>query len=201
MMFEMMRTTMGIIADIIFSVGDIERDAADQNQALTAVFEVLTARTTAFQQLPLWVPTADNRRIAKATEVIEAFILPMIAPAPCRGHPVRRYPVRPDRGKGRGNWRAAQRPRNLQRAQDAIRRGPRDDGADADVDAVPARVRTPRSSARLQEEVDTVLQGRAPGLDDLKRDAVHGEGAERVDADLPARVVADGAAGGGGRPA
>lgn len=78
MMFEMMRTTMGIIADIIFSLRDIARDAADQNQALTAVFEVLTARTTAFQQLPAWLPTPDNRRIARATRLIEAFILPLI---------------------------------------------------------------------------------------------------------------------------
>jgi cytochrome P450 len=78
MMFEMMRTTMGIIADIIFSVKDIQRDAADLNQALTAVFEVLTARTTAFQQAPLWVPTPENRRIHQATRVIEGFIMGMI---------------------------------------------------------------------------------------------------------------------------
>lgn len=78
MMFEMMRTTMGIIADIIFSVQNIERDAADQNRALTAVFEVLTARTTAFQQLPPWLPTRDNLRIANATRVIEGFIMTLI---------------------------------------------------------------------------------------------------------------------------
>lgn len=78
MMFEMMRTTMGIIADIIFSVKDIERDAADLNQALTAVFEVLTARTTAFQQMPAWLPTRDNLRIHEATQVIEGFIMGMI---------------------------------------------------------------------------------------------------------------------------
>ncbi len=35
MMFEMMRTTMGIIADIIFSLKDMQREAADLNQALT----------------------------------------------------------------------------------------------------------------------------------------------------------------------
>lgn len=78
MMFEMMRTTMGIIADIIFSVRDLERDAADLNQALTTVFEVLTARTTAFQQLPAWLPTRDNLRIAAATRTIENFIMPLI---------------------------------------------------------------------------------------------------------------------------
>lgn len=78
MMFEMMRTTMGIIADIIFSVKDIQRDAAELNQALTAVFEVLTARTTAFQQLPLWVPTQDNRRVQQASRTIESFIMNLI---------------------------------------------------------------------------------------------------------------------------
>ena len=79
MMFEMMRTTMGIIADIIFSVEDIERDASDLNQALTSVFEVLTSRTTAFQQLPPWLPTRDNLRIRNATKVIERFIMELIA--------------------------------------------------------------------------------------------------------------------------
>lgn len=78
MMFEMMRTTMGIIADIIFSVKDIQRDAAELNQALTTVFEVLTARTTAFQQFPLWVPTRDNRRVQHASSTIEGFIMNLI---------------------------------------------------------------------------------------------------------------------------
>lgn len=78
MMFEMMRTTMGIIADILFSAEDMERDAADLNEALTAVFEVLTDRTTAFQQLPAWLPTRDNRRLRHATEVIEGFIMTLI---------------------------------------------------------------------------------------------------------------------------
>jgi cytochrome P450 len=78
MMFEMMRTTMGIIADIIFSVKNIEKDAADLNRALTNVFEVLTARTTAFQQTPLWIPTRDNRRIQDATKVIEGFVMKLI---------------------------------------------------------------------------------------------------------------------------
>ncbi|MCU0495326.1 MAG: cytochrome P450, partial [Chloroflexaceae bacterium] len=78
MMFEMMRTTMGIIADVIFSVQDMERDAADLNQALTTVFEVLTARTVAFQQLPNWLPTRDNLRLRAASRTIEAFIMGMI---------------------------------------------------------------------------------------------------------------------------
>ncbi len=78
MMFEMMRTTMGIIADIIFSVKDIQRDAAELNRALTTVFEVLTARTTAFQQVPLWVPTRDNVRVKQASRTIEGFIMNLI---------------------------------------------------------------------------------------------------------------------------
>jgi len=78
MMFEMMRTTMGIIADIIFSVKDIERDAAELNRALTDVFEVLTARTTAFQQIPSWIPTRDNLRIKEASRIIENFVLKFI---------------------------------------------------------------------------------------------------------------------------
>jgi cytochrome P450 len=78
MMFEMMRTTMGIIADIIFSVKDIQSEAAELNQALTSVFEVLTARTTAFQQAPLWAPTPDNLRVRKASRTIESFIMNLI---------------------------------------------------------------------------------------------------------------------------
>lgn len=78
MMFEMMRTTMGIIADIIFSVKNIQSEAAELNQALTSVFEVLTARTTAFQQAPLWAPTPDNLRVRKASRTIESFIMNLI---------------------------------------------------------------------------------------------------------------------------
>jgi cytochrome P450 len=78
MMFEMMRTTMGIISDIIFGVEDIARDAADLNEALTVVFEVLMDRTTAFQQLPDWLPTRDNLRLREASRVIENFIMGQI---------------------------------------------------------------------------------------------------------------------------
>lgn len=78
MMFEMMRTTMGIIADIIFSVKNIQSEAAELNQALTSVFEVLTARTTAFQQAPLWAPTPDNLCVRKASRTIESFIMNLI---------------------------------------------------------------------------------------------------------------------------
>ncbi len=171
MMFEMMRTTMGIIADIIFSVRDIERDAADQNQALTAVFEVLTARTTAFQQLPAWLPTGDNRRISHATEVIEAFILPLIRQR------------RAEAAAGAGDYGDILS--DLIAAQDEETGTQLNDreicnelktlfGAGHETTALMLMwtlhllASNPQVQRKLQEEVDTVLGGRVPGLDDLK---------------------------------
>ena len=87
MMFEMMRTTMGIIADIIFTLDDIEKDAADLNWALTTVFEVLTKRTIAFQPPPAWLPIHDNRRMNKAKKTVEAFIMPLIKERRKNGSP------------------------------------------------------------------------------------------------------------------
>ena len=168
MMFEMMRTTMGIIADIIFSVGDIERDAADQNQALTAVFEVLTARTTAFQQLPLWAPTADNRRIAKATEVIEAFILPMIARRRAEG--VQCDDILSDLIAAKDEETGAQlSDREICNELKTLFGAGHETTALMLMWTLYLLASNPEVQRRLQEEVDTVLQGRAPGLDDLKR--------------------------------
>lgn len=168
MMFEMMRTTMGIIADIIFSVGDIERDAADQNQALTAVFEVLTARTTAFQQLPLWMPTSANRRIARATEVIEAFILPMIAQRRAEG--IQCDDILSDLIAAKDEETGAQlSDREICNELKTLF------GAGHETTALmlmwTLHLLSTNSDVQrtLQEEVDTVLEGRVPGLDDLKR--------------------------------
>lgn len=168
MMFEMMRTTMGIIADIIFSVGDIERDAADQNQALTAVFEVLTARTTAFQQLPLWMPTADNRRIAKATEVIEAFMLPMIAER--RRAATQCDDILGDLIEAKDDETGAQlSDREICNELKTLFGAGHETTALMLMWTLYLLADNPEIQAKLQEEVDEVLQGRVPGLDDIKR--------------------------------
>lgn len=167
MMFEMMRTTMGIIADIIFSVHDIERDAAEQNKALTAVFEVLTARTTAFQQLPGWLPTADNRRIAHATEVIEAFMLPLIRQRRAEGK---------DYGDILSDLIAAKDEETGTQLSDREICNELKTlfGAGHETTALMLMwtlyllACNPQIQHKLQEEVDAVLGGRMPGLDDLK---------------------------------
>jgi cytochrome P450 len=168
MMFEMMRTTMGIIADIIFSVGDIERDAADQNQALTAVFEVLTARTTAFQQMPLWMPTADNRRIAKATEVIEAFILPMIAERRKKG--IQCDDILGDLIAAKDEETGAQlSDREICNELKTLFGAGHETTALMLMWTLHLLSTNPDVQRKLQTEADTVLEGRVPGLDDLKR--------------------------------
>ncbi len=167
MMFEMMRTTMGIIADIIFSVRNIEQDAADQNQALTAVFEVLTARTTAFQQLPAWLPTGDNRRINRATEVIEAFILPLIRQRRAEGT---------DYADILSDLIAAQDEETGTQLSDREICNELKTlfGAGHETTALMLMwtlyllACNPDVQRKLQAEVDEVLGGRVPGLDDIK---------------------------------
>jgi cytochrome P450 len=168
MMFEMMRTTMSIIAEIIFSIKDLERDAAGLNQALTAVFEVLTARTTAFQQTPIWAPTPENRRIWAATRTIENFMLPLIS-------------ERRRAGVDHGDILS-----DLIQAKDAETGEQLSDreimnelktlfGAGHETTALMLTwtlyllAKNPEIQEKLQAEVDRVLVGRDPTLNDLKQ--------------------------------
>lgn len=168
MMFEMMRTTMGIIAGIIFSLDDLERDAAGLNRALTAVFEVLTARTTAFQQLPAWLPTRDNRRIKAATRDIEAFIMPLIQQRRAEGR---------DYGDILSDLIAARDEESGATLSDREICNELKTlfGAGHETTALMLMwtlyllAQNPAIQTRLQQEVDSVLAGRPPGLDDLKR--------------------------------
>ncbi len=77
-MFEMMRTTMGIIADILFSLRDMQAEAKDLNWALTTVFEQLTLETAAVFSTPNWIPTPRNLREKRATGIIRDFIMAQI---------------------------------------------------------------------------------------------------------------------------
>jgi cytochrome P450 len=77
-MFEMMRTTMGIIADILFTLRDMQAEANDLNWALTTVFEQLTLETAAVFSTPNWIPTPRNLREKRATGIIRDFIMAQI---------------------------------------------------------------------------------------------------------------------------
>lgn len=168
MMFEMMRTTMGIIADVIFSVPDIERDAAELNRALTTVFEVLTARTVAFQQLPAWLPTPANLRLRRAARVIEDFVFQQLQQRRAAGE------------------RSADILSDLMNAQDEETGARLSDreignelktffGAGHETTAlmlmwtIHLLAQHPDVQSRLQAEVDSVLGRRPPTADDLKQ--------------------------------
>lgn len=168
MMFEMMRTTMSIIADIIFSMKDLEREAADLNRALTAVFEVLTARTTAFQQVPLWAPTPENWRIHAATRTIEGFILPLIRQRRSEG--VDHGDILSDLISARDDESGAQlSDREICNELKTLFGAGHETTALMLMWTLYLLATHPEVQEKLYAEVESVLGGRTPGLDDLKQ--------------------------------
>jgi cytochrome P450 len=168
MMFEMMRTTMSIIADIIFSIKDLEREAADLNQALTAVFEVLTARTTAFQQTPIWAPTPENRRIWAATRTIEGFMLPLIRERRAAG--IDHQDILSDLIMAKDEETGTQlTDREIMNELKTLFGAGHETTALMLTWTLYLLATHPEIQEKLQAEVDGVLNGREPTLDDLKQ--------------------------------
>ncbi len=70
---EMMRLAMGVIAATMFNI-DITQDAVEAAGAFTYVLDFISSHTMSFVDLPLWVPTPDNRRFNQSTETLRRFM-------------------------------------------------------------------------------------------------------------------------------
>jgi len=136
-------------------------------RALTAVFEVLTTRTTALQQLPAWLPTRDNLRLRAATRTIEGFIMGMIRRRRATGEVL---------GDILGDPIAAEDEQTATRLSDREICNERKTlfGTGHETTALMLMwtmyllTQAPEAQARLAAEVRTVLSGRAPAIEDLK---------------------------------
>ena len=75
---EMTELALVIIGDVLFGV-DLWADAAQMARAAQSALAVLKKRVAALAPLPLWVPTADNRRFNGAMRMLNARISAIVA--------------------------------------------------------------------------------------------------------------------------
>ena len=164
---DMMRLTLGIVAKTLFNA-DIDQDANRIGDALTDILEVTTERIQSpIQVIPDWIPTDSNRRRKAAVHDLDAIVLGII-----------------------GERRASSEDQGDLLSMLMLARDDNDQGMtdqqlrDEAVTIVLAGHETtanalswtwyllaqhPEVEARLHEELDRVLGGRAPTSDDLRQ--------------------------------
>ncbi len=70
---EMTRLALVIIGDVLFGL-DLWTDVPEMSGAAQTALAVLKQRVAALVPLPLWIPTADNRRFNRAMRVLHRYI-------------------------------------------------------------------------------------------------------------------------------
>jgi len=70
---EMTELALVIIGDVLFGV-DLWTDAAEMARAAQSALAVLKKRVAALAPLPLWIPTADNRRFNAAMQTLKGGV-------------------------------------------------------------------------------------------------------------------------------
>jgi cytochrome P450 len=164
---EMQRLTLRIVGTTLFS-HDLSGEADALGSAIPVALNHVGRRLALPFGLPAWLPTAENRRFAAARDVVHRTVDAMIAERRRTG---------------------AERPDLLQMLLDA-----RDAETGARMDDLQVRhealtlmlaghettaaslswawyllARHPQAAGRMRGELDAVLGGRAPGVDDLPR--------------------------------
>lgn len=164
---DMMRLTLSIVAKTLFDA-DIERSANQVGAALTVLLEVTNARIQSpIQWFPAWLPTPANRQRRAAVRALDAIVMGLID-------------ERRAAGDDRGDLLSM-----LMQARDDAGHGMTDQQLrDEAVTLVLAGHETtanaltwtwyllaqhPAVEAKLHAELDTVLAGRRPTADDLRR--------------------------------
>ena len=74
---EMMRLAMNIIGKAMLSI-DVGDEATETAQAFTIVLEDIAHRASSILDVPMFIPTAANRRLAQATRTLDTFIYRII---------------------------------------------------------------------------------------------------------------------------
>jgi cytochrome P450 len=75
---DMMRVTLRIVAETLFG-DDLAGDAAEINRVFPVILACLSARVTSPIRPPMWLPTANNRRLRPALESLNRIVGRMIA--------------------------------------------------------------------------------------------------------------------------
>lgn len=164
---EMLRITLRIVGTTLFS-HDLSGDASVLGQAIRASFATVSRRMTMPLAPPAWLPTGENRRFGAARGVVHRTVDAMIAARRRAGQ------ERPDLLQ------------MLLAARDA-ETGARMDDRQVRDEALTLMLaghetaaasmswmwyllaRNPGAAAGLHKELDSVLGGRTPGVEDLQR--------------------------------
>lgn len=74
---EMTRITMRVISRSMFGI-DMDRDFSGASDALVALLDYTASATTSMIDVPLFVPTAKNRRLKEAKQELREFLMGII---------------------------------------------------------------------------------------------------------------------------
>ncbi|HEY0018755.1 MAG TPA: cytochrome P450 [Longimicrobium sp.] len=164
---EMLRLTLRIVGTTLFS-HDLSGEANVLGTAIRTAFQHVSMRMTMPFAPPAWLPTRENRRFAAARDVVHRTVDDMIAERRRSGQ---------------------ERPDLLQMLLDArdAETGARMDDRQVRHEALTLMIAghetaaaslswtwhllsgNPGAAAKLREELDAVLGGRTPGVEDLPR--------------------------------
>jgi cytochrome P450 len=75
---DMMRVTLRIVAETLFG-DDLAGEAAEVNRVFPVILACLAARVSSPLRPPLWLPTANNRRLQPALRSLNAIVERLIA--------------------------------------------------------------------------------------------------------------------------
>lgn len=161
---EMMRLAMSVISRSMFGI-DISEDFRDAGQALMDILEFASARSTSFIDPPLYVPTPMNRRFKHALETIDTFLYGIIR-------------ERQHQGPGDDLLSLLMTARDEETGAVMDEKQLRDEvlitffaGHETTAQLLTwtwyLLSKSPHVEEKLHAEVDTVLNGRKPTLDDM----------------------------------
>ncbi|MCA9870425.1 MAG: cytochrome P450 [Caldilineae bacterium] len=162
---EMMRLAMSVISRSTFGL-DISEDFKEAGQALMTILEFASARSMSFIDPPLFVPTPMNRRFKQALETIDNFLYGIIH-------------ERQRQGPGDDLLSLLMTARDEETGAVMDEKQLRDEvlitffaGHETTAQLLTwtwyLLSKHPHVEEKLHAEVDTVLNGRQPNLDDVK---------------------------------
>ncbi len=165
---EMQRLTLSVISRALLSEPVGPSDAERFGQAVRDSLRLVRQRNTAWAALPLWVPTAANRRLHQTRAILEDYLGPRLA-ARQRANGTHedilgalRASVHPETGQAPSD-------RHLLDELKTLFVAGFETTATALAWALHLLARHPAVAARWYEEVDAVLNGRVPAWEDLRK--------------------------------
>lgn len=163
---DMMRLTLEIVAKTLFDA-DISGDAAEASAAMETLMRCFTARINALVKLPEWFPSPVNLRLRRAVGRLERLLFDVIAARRASGETHNDLlsmllQARDDDGSRMTD-------RQLRDEAMTLFMAGHETTANTLAWVFYLLALNPDAESRLHAELDQVLAGRAPGLDDLPR--------------------------------